>query len=203
MELIALVHPETGKPTGKIITRKELFEQKGWCRTTNVYVLNSRGDILCHQRSMEKERFPGVWFTHLGGHVGAEESYESNALKEIEEEAGICISQEDLIPWRTTRLDDHRIWIREYVTIINTPADLLIPQAGEVDRFEWQSVSDIIANTTNFPELWHAGTHDFLKEYEYLRVALTAHSHKAHLEVSEHIQTWGGTLGGLLPDFSV
>lgn len=198
MEMIALVHPENGKLTGEIVTRKDLFEKKGWCRTTNVYILNSLGEVLCHQRSMKKERFPGVWFTHLGGHVGAEETYESNALKEVEEEAGIYIRKEDLIPWRTTRIDSHRIWIREFVTIINTPSSVLTPQPGEVECFEWQSVSDIVSNVQNFPELWHAGTHDFIKEYEYLRVALTAHSHKEHLEISEQLQTWGGTIPDLI-----
>lgn len=196
MEMIATVHPHNGELTGKILTRKELYEQKHWCRTTNIFIFNSEGHVLCHQRSLGKEVFPGVWFTHSGGHVGADETFESNAMKELEEEAGIAISEDMLIPWRTTRKDSHRFWIREFVVVVDVAASDLVPQPGEVEQFQWLSIDDIINNQKNFPELWVAGTHDFITEYNCMRAILSAFAHKKHLsDVHHSLREWGGTLG--------
>lgn len=190
MEHLEVVHPNTGKPTGEILLRGEAIAQEAWVRSTNVFVLNHKGEILCHQRSLAKERAPGVWTTHLGGHVGFGETYEINALKELSEEAGVNIPARRLIPWRTTRLDKPRLWTREFVAVYDVAVERLVPQAGEVERFAWMSIEDILSCVKKEPQLWMAGTHDIASEYACMLTAVgTAHHLGVH-EVPDVLHTW-------------
>lgn len=190
MEQLEIVNKKTGQPTGEVLPRNEAIAQEAWVRSTNVFVLNHKGEILCHQRSMQKERKPGVWMTHLGGHVGVGETYETNALKELEEEAGIVVPAKKLISWRTTRVDLSRLWSREFVVVCDQPESELKPQPGEVDAFKWMSIEDIMRCAKNEPELWQAGTHDIASEYACMLTAIgTAHHLGVH-EVPEALHTW-------------
>ncbi len=190
MEHLELICSTTGEGLGVAVPRHAALRAQVWCRSTNIYVLNHKGEILVHQRSMEKERMPGVWVTHLGGHVGEGETYESNALKELEEEAGIKVDEKQLVPWRTTRIDKARLWTREFVTVHDAEVDKLVAQPGEVDRFAWMSPEEILKASHAEPHMWQAGTHDFRNEYYCLRSAIiTAHSLGA-MEIPSHMGTW-------------
>lgn len=189
MEALAIVHPVTNQPMGTL-PRAQAIKEGAWCRSTNIFVMNSKGEILCHQRSLGKERMPGVWSTHLGGHVGSEESYETNALKELEEESGISVAADQLIAWRTTKLDQARLWVREFVVHVDKEIHELVPQPGEVEKFAWLSPNDIINTAESEGDKWCAGTHNFMVEYHCLKAALTvAHgSGKLSGDVDHH--TW-------------
>ncbi len=177
MEHLEIVHEHSGELVGSTLPRGEAKEQKAWCRSTNVYVLNSAGEVLCHQRSLSKESYPGYWITHLGGHVGVGETYETNAQKELEEEAGISVEPHTLIAWRTTRVPVSQLWTREFVTVVDREAHHFTPQAGEVECFLWKTPHEIIKEAREGVN-WRAGTHDFWTEYHCLRAVLaTAQAH--------------------------
>lgn len=190
MELLPVISELTGEPTGEIVSRADAIARGVWCQTTSVYVLNSQGEVLCHKRSNEKERLAGVWMTHLGGHVGHDETYEENAHRELFEESGIKIHPTSLIHWRTTKLDRARIWVREFVTLIDFPAHKLVPQKGEVDQFAWLSLEEVNARNAAEPHNWCVGTHDFSIEYPCLRAVLTAAEEQGMIEPTQSIHTW-------------
>lgn len=196
MEILPVVCEQTNIELGTL-PRAEALAQRAWCRSTNVFILNSRGDVLCHQRSLQKERLPGGWVTHVGGHVGIGETYDSNALKELQEEAGIRVSSERLIKWRTTKKEEARLWIAEYVLLHDAPVSSLVPQPGEVERFEWKSLSEIVRQANEHPASWYAGTHDIETEYECMRAALVAASHLGAHNLPEHLHAWHP--GSLVP----
>jgi len=187
MEHLPIVCEHTNKELGTL-PRPEAIATRAWCRSTNVFVMNSSGELLCHQRSLKKERLPGGWSTHLGGHVGVGETYETNALKELEEEAGLTLSPEKLIQWRTTKHEQSRLWIREYVVLHDAPETNFIPQPGEVEAFKWLSLSEILQLEKEGN--WFAGTHDLKSEYQAMRSALVvAHNHGS-CEVPEAMHSW-------------
>ncbi len=177
-ELLQIVDPETGEPTGEHLPRKEVLERKLWCRTTNVFILNSQGEILCHQRSLSKERFPGNWSTHFGGHVTEGESFKISALKEIEEETGLKINAFQLIPWRTSRKGMSRIWVRDFITVYDGDIKDLVIQKSEIEQVKWFKAEEVVEQLDNEMELgsanWLAGTHDFNADYQCMRAVLTA-----------------------------
>lgn len=189
MEELAIVCEHTNKELGTL-PRLEAITTGAWCRSTNVFVMNSRGELLCHQRSLKKERLPGGWSTHLGGHVGVGETYESNALKELEEEAGLSVRSEQLIQWRTTKHEKSRLWIREYVVLHDAPSSAFIPQPGEVESFEWLSLQDILRSSKKHPMNWYAGTHDVTSEYQAMRSALVVAHNLGACVVPEAMHSW-------------
>lgn len=190
MEKLAIVTAENNNPTGIFLSRADAIRQKAWCRSTNIFVLNSKGEILCHKRSVLKERMPGVWSTHLGGHVSHDETYEQNASKEMHEEAGIFVAPDQLIPWRTTSIQSAHLWVREYVTLFDGDLSELVPQPGEVDEFAWKSADEIIKAAKADPTKWCAGTHDFRTEYQCMRAALTAVGAGGRFKMPALLQTW-------------
>jgi len=189
MEHLEIVDPIANQPMG-VKPRAEVIANGHWCRSTNVFVFNSEGQILCHQRSLTKERNPGAWSTHMGGHVGVGESYESNAIKELEEEAGITVDPNHVISWRTTRIPSANLWVREFVTIIDKPADHFTPQPGEVERFEWKHMYEVLAAMKQQPDMWLAGTHDLLTEYQCMRAVLAATGSLGLVPGAKALHTW-------------
>lgn len=178
-EKLQIVDAETGEPTGACLPRSEVINQKLWCRSTNIFVLNSHGEILCNQRSLSKERFPGAWSTHFGGHVAEGESFKINALKELEEEIGLLVNHFQIIPWRTSRKNISRLWIRDFITVFDNPIETLALQKEEIEQVRWYSPEQIIAElemegTDDTSPPWLAGTHDFATDYQCMRAVLTA-----------------------------
>ena len=58
-------------------------------RATYVMVFNSRNEILVQKRTITKDIYPGLLEMASGGVVRAGESYETSAMRELEEETGI------------------------------------------------------------------------------------------------------------------
>lgn len=177
-ELIQVVDEHTGEPTGELVTRKEIFEKKLWCRSTNVFVVNSEGQILCQQRSLNKERFPGVWSTHFGGHVSAGESFKINAVKELEEEIGLSVNMFQMIPWRTSRKESVRLWMRDFVTVYDGRVEDLVIQKSELEQVRFMSISEILDTLEDKTKgvIWEelAGVYEVHEDYQALRAVLTA-----------------------------
>lgn len=189
-ERLSIVCEQTGKLLGYSLPRHEAIAQGAWCQTTNVFVVNGKGEVLCHQRSLTKERLPGGWSTHLGGHVSENEGFDDNARKELEEEAGLVLPAESIIPWRTSRLERARIWMRDYVAFYDGSAEELTPQPGEVERFVWMSPEAIAKRIQAEPHMWFAGAHDFIKEYDCLRAVLAAGQARGIVDVPLELHVW-------------
>lgn len=90
---------EEGNPLGETVPR-ERAHREGIChRTAHVWIARKkegRWQVLLQKRSMGKESFPGCLDTSSAGHVPAGEEPVQAALRELQEELGICVSEEDL-----------------------------------------------------------------------------------------------------------
>ncbi|OGM03162.1 hypothetical protein A3K72_00525 [Candidatus Woesearchaeota archaeon RBG_13_36_6] len=81
-------------------TRAEVFEKNLQTRGTMIMVSNSKGDILVHKRTMNKEISPGLYSLFLGGGAISGEGYEECARREIEEEVGIRAKPEFMFKFK-------------------------------------------------------------------------------------------------------
>ncbi len=70
-------------------TRKEVHDNGLIHRAVHVLVFNKKHDCLLQQRSLLKDRHPGVWDSSAAGHLDAGEDYDTAARRELEEELGI------------------------------------------------------------------------------------------------------------------
>ena len=115
------------------VTRREM--RAGALRHRAVYLLvvSSAGELLVHQRSFDKDLYPGWWDVAAGGVVGTAESYDDAASRELSEELGITAPLE---PLGRGVFDDPlvRIIARVYLARHDGPFEF---SDGEVITAEW------------------------------------------------------------------
>ena len=127
---------------------------------------------------------PGVWVTHLGGHVALGETPEGNVVKELEEEANISLPLSEVI--RMLSEESHV----NFVALFDGDPATVRPQPGEVEKFEWLSLEEILRAEAAAPHLWNAGIHNFQMEYFHLRAALMGAHAAGSIQVPDELHVW-------------
>ena len=94
MELLD-VYDENNNYLGHSLPRKEIHEKKLWHRHVSAWIMNKEGKILLQQRSFNKNKNPGKW-SKTGGHVDAGETCEQAIKREIYEEIGLKINNDEI-----------------------------------------------------------------------------------------------------------
>lgn len=69
-------------------------------RCCYILVFNRAGELLIHRRTPTKDVYPGHWDVCVGGVVGAGETFDEAAARELQEEIGVDASLEALFPFR-------------------------------------------------------------------------------------------------------
>ncbi|HYD50404.1 MAG TPA: NUDIX domain-containing protein [Terriglobales bacterium] len=116
-------------------------------RAVYILVFNSASELLIHQRTAIKDVYPSHWDIAFGGVVGAGESYEVAAERELAEEAGLSAALEPLFE---LSFEDERSRVRgrAYRCVTDAPVTL---QAAEVTRAEWIEATEIAARSARDP----------------------------------------------------
>jgi len=76
---------EQDRPVGAA-SRQEVHARSLRHRAVHVLLFNGTGDLYLQRRSANKETWPGYWDSSCSGHVGAGESYDASAARELGEE---------------------------------------------------------------------------------------------------------------------
>lgn len=76
--------------------RKEVHATGLWHRAIHVLVFNTRGEVFLQKRSMLKDTAKGKWDSSSSGHVDTGEDYDVCAVRELREEIGLHLTQEQL-----------------------------------------------------------------------------------------------------------
>ena len=92
---------------------------------------------------MKKDANPGKWQAFFGGHLKAGQTYESNALAELNEELGLDIKIEDLTPIRNGKDEDVKHFGQVYLVKWNGNVSDLHFNDGEVEQVKWMEVDEI------------------------------------------------------------
>ncbi|QKZ02865.1 MULTISPECIES: NUDIX hydrolase [Pseudomonas] len=72
------------------LPRQQLRERGLIGRATFIVLFNAAGELCVHRRTLSKAVYPGYWDVAAGGMVGAGESYEDSAARELHEELGVA-----------------------------------------------------------------------------------------------------------------
>lgn len=89
-------------------TREEVFAKGLWRRTSHVWVINEKKQILCQRRSLKKDRGAGKWEVIVGGHIGPDDNYFTGAVREVREETGLPVSISDLNLVKIYKSHEHK-----------------------------------------------------------------------------------------------
>ena len=87
---------EKGRRTGKSKPKPDVHRDGDWHRSVHIWFINSKGEILLQKRGKAMEAFPGYWDISAAGHVSAGQTPEEAAWREVKEEIGINLSENEL-----------------------------------------------------------------------------------------------------------
>lgn len=89
-------------------------------RAVHVLVFNARGELFLQKRSSQKDCFPGAWDSSASGHLASGETYDTCAVREVEEELGWKLVA---VPERLFKIDACAATGQEFVWVYRCQAE--------------------------------------------------------------------------------
>jgi 8-oxo-dGTP diphosphatase len=121
-------------PLGRTHQRGLPLEEGTYHVVVAVWTLNAEGKLLLTLRSAEKELYPNLWENTSGSVLSGEES-RTAALRELSEETGIVVTEEQLHFLGTARKAASFVDI--YLVRLNHNQDTIRLQEGETTDYQW------------------------------------------------------------------
>ena len=94
-EYIDIVTKE-GLPTGRSALKSDVHTKGYYHNTAHVWLYTKDGRILLAQRAATKTIYPLLWDVSVAGHVDAGETIEHAAVREVKEEIGLTLAEDQL-----------------------------------------------------------------------------------------------------------
>jgi isopentenyl-diphosphate delta-isomerase type 1 len=132
---------ENNLPLGNTKSRSEVHTSKNyWHRATHIWIVNEKNEILCQQRSMIKDVFPGKWQSFFGGHLKAGQTYKDNAIEELKEELGLNIRENNLQCVHVLKSEPAKHFGQVYILRWDGNTDDLHFDDNEVKSVKWFTI---------------------------------------------------------------
>lgn len=90
------IFDENNNPTGEIKEKRQAHEDGDFHRTAHVWILNDRNELLLQKRSANKKSHPNCWDISGAGHIRAGETVLEGAMRELKEELGGEVKENEL-----------------------------------------------------------------------------------------------------------
>jgi len=121
------------------LPRSVVHARKLLHRAANIFVFNSRGELLLQYRAATKDEYPLTYTSSASGHLSAGEDYAESARREMQEEIGITTPLERLakFPGTPHNAYEHTVLFR---TVSDGPFTF---DPVEIERAEFFSLADI------------------------------------------------------------
>lgn len=129
-----------GNRTGKTFVRGEPLSDGQYVMVVDVWIVNSRDEILIQKRSELKKDLPGTWATHSGC-VLAGESAQQACIREPMEEIGIRILPSQI--HKLNRKLRGKLLSENFVVEQDFDAAKAVLQEEEVSQIKWVTVSQL------------------------------------------------------------
>ncbi len=119
-------------------------------RVSALWIQNSKGEILLAQRSFNKNHNPGKWGPAVAGTIEEGESYESNIIKEAEEEIGL-----ENHPFQKSvhkfNNGEHKHFTQRFFALVDKEIDEFTIQKEEVEKIKWFTKEELLTELNRFP----------------------------------------------------
>lgn len=141
------------KPLGRTIKRGDAFADGEYYVCCEIWIQNSRGQLLMTQRHPDKKA-GGLWeFT--GGGVLAGETTKQAAVRELEEELGVQVDESEL---SLLEVYQHRNYFMD-IFVVKKDMDLatLVLQPEEVVDTKWVSHEELLQMIEEKKVVWSVG----------------------------------------------
>ncbi len=145
---------EHGEKTGEVSLKSEAHRMGLWHRCFHCWVVWEDGSggahLLAQRRSFGKDTWPGWLDVSVAGHLGAGEE-PLDGRREIEEEIGLPVAPERLVPLGTRRVEHEipqgldREFHHVFLLLDHTSPSKLTRQKEEVDAIISMNLGDVEA----------------------------------------------------------
>ncbi len=85
-----------GEPTGDLVNRDRIHAEGLWHRTVHIWFYTNNRELIIQKRSSTKRSHPGLWDISVAGHVDLGEPEVRASVREISEELGVYVKEEEL-----------------------------------------------------------------------------------------------------------
>lgn len=161
MEIFDIVD-ENGTPTGETVERSKAHDLGIRHRTAHIWIIrksDSGYDVLLQRRSANKDSHPNQLDTSSAGHITAGDEPINSAIRELSEELGIYVGEEDLAyagkflisyskEFHGKMFSDNEV---AFVYVYDKPVDeaMLVLQKEEVQGVEWHDFKETYNSCVN------------------------------------------------------
>ena len=145
---------EEGMPSGITKPKSEVHTKGYWHRTVHIWIINENNEILLQRRSNTKKRNPNILTISCEGHVSAGESSIQGAIRELDEELGLKVKNDDLKYIKSIKRAENRAtnyYNNEfkdfYILRTNVKVEDIIYQKEEISEVmyvTWETLKEII-----------------------------------------------------------
>lgn len=150
---------EDGTKTGETKLRELVHRDGDLHGGSHIWIIRypkeGEVELLLQKRSENKDAFPGSYDISSAGHLGLGETFEEAAVRELEEELGIRVKEEELtfVCQRFSQFQGefhgkpfhNREINRVYLLERDVNPEELTLQKEEVDSVKWMNIRDIVA----------------------------------------------------------
>ena len=141
---------------------RKTLEREDIYRVSALWITNSRNEILLAKRHYSKSHHPGKWGPAVAGTVENGETYESNIIKEAEEELGLKEVELKLGP--KTRTDNEYHHFTQWFTLtIDNEINKFNIRPEEVEEIKWFSREELLSQLNSFPDNYLASMKKYLE----------------------------------------
>lgn len=95
-ELIDILNVD-GKPSGETCMKSYAHKNGIFHASTHIWIFDDNQNVLIQKRKEDKDTFPNYWDISVAGHISAGEKPITSAVREIKEEIGISVSENQLL----------------------------------------------------------------------------------------------------------
>ena len=165
---------EWGEFTGKTATREECHKEGLWHRAVYAFIIDTRGNVLLQKRSANKKLWPNLWDITVGGHVDSGEFGRQALIREVKEELGLEISDDDIkYLLGSTSINEQGNIVNKhfnecYVITKNIDISEIVLQKEEVEEVKFFSKDELLKRIDNNYE----GLTDKTGPWNFLKVIL-------------------------------
>jgi isopentenyldiphosphate isomerase len=129
-------------------SRPEVRRRRLRHRAVYVLVFNRAGQLFVHQRTAGKDLYPSYYDVAIGGVVGAGETYDAAAQREVAEEIGVLDA--DLRCIMPFRFEDDANQVNGMVYSCSHEG-AMTPQPEEIVSGEWLDLDEVLERTGREP----------------------------------------------------
>jgi isopentenyl-diphosphate Delta-isomerase len=121
-------------------------------RVAALFIFNSQNELLIVQRAFTKKLHPGGWGPSVAGTLEVGETYDTNIVKETEEEIGVT----GLDIYKAQKLliefNDRKYFAQIYAARSDLDISDLVLQKEEVEQAKWMKLTELSQDVKNHPE---------------------------------------------------